>query len=148
MLFGRDRTGLLFRAADDYPAAPELLRAIEVAFGLDGDKVLRYDDTRRGHSRRLLIADGQLQAVSLAGDVAAAGWLKGYLQDGQSVALLGRRLLMLGAAPPTGFAFRGRIVCNCLDVAEQEINAALNTTEGSDEQRLTALNSCLQCGSG
>ncbi|MES2832641.1 MAG: molybdopterin-dependent oxidoreductase [Pseudomonadota bacterium] len=146
-LFGRERAGLLFRAADDYSAAPELLRIVEAAFGLNGDNVLRYDDTRLGRSRRVLVAGGTMQAVSLAGDTAAAGWLKAYLQDEQPVASLGRRLLMPGAAPPAGFTSRGRIICNCLDVAEQEINAVLLSIGGNEEQRLTKLKSRLKCGS-
>src|SRR5690606_28122683 len=62
-LFGHVRTGVLLRAADDYAAAPELLRQIEQQFGIAGSQVLRYDDKRRGIARRILLRDGALAAV-------------------------------------------------------------------------------------
>ena len=145
-LFGRDKVGVLFHAADDYPAASGLMREIEAKFGLDGSTVLRYDDTRRGNSRRMLVNDGLLQAVALAGDVSAAGWLKSYLEDAQSVTPLGHRLLMPSATPPAGFQSRGRIVCNCFDVAESEIGTALEGIEGDAATRLSGLQARLKCG--
>ena len=56
------------RAADDYPASAELTREIEAQFGIAGTEVLRYDDARRGNARHILVMDGRLAAVSLAGD--------------------------------------------------------------------------------
>ncbi|MBC7413839.1 MAG: molybdopterin-dependent oxidoreductase [Herminiimonas sp.] len=145
-LFGREKVGVLFRAADDYPAAPELLRQIEAHFGLTGATVLRYDDTRRGSARRMRVEEGLLQAVSLAGDVSAAGWLKAYLETGESVVPLGRRLMMPSATPPAGFISRGRIVCNCFDVAERDIAQVLDGQTGNPEERLADLQSRLKCG--
>ena len=145
-LFGRDRVGVLFRAADDYPASTELLREIDEKFGLCSEQVLRYDDARRGSRRRILVMEKQLVAVSLAGDVSAAGWLKTYLDSAQSVASLGRRLLMPSATPPAGFKSRGKIVCNCLDVAETEIRDSLEMINGSADMRLASLQTRLQCG--
>ena len=145
-LFGRDRVGVLFRAADDYPAAPELVRQIEAHFGLAAAHVLRYDDARRGNARRMRVEGGLLQAVSLAGDVSAAGWLKAYLESAESVTPLGRRLMMPSATPPAGFVSRGRIVCNCFDVAERDIHAALAGQSGDTETRLAALQATLKCG--
>ncbi|HVL76074.1 MAG TPA: nitrate reductase, partial [Noviherbaspirillum sp.] len=84
-LFGRERQGVLLRAADDYAAPLEVLRDIEAQFGIVGPEVLRYDDTRRGHSRHILMRDGMLEAVSLAGDTSAEQWLKEYLESGQPV---------------------------------------------------------------
>ena len=145
-LFGRDKVGVLFRAADDYPAAPELVRAIEAHFGLSGTTVLRYDDSRRGNARRMRVEAGLLQAVSLAGDVSAAGWLKAYLETAESVTPLGRRLMMPSATPPAGFTSRGRIVCNCFDVAERDIAKVLADQHGDPESRLTNLQARLKCG--
>ena len=145
-LFGREKVGLLFRAADDYPAAPELVREIEAHFGLTSAHVLRYDDARRGNARRMRVEDGLLQAVSLAGDVSAAGWLKAYLETAEPATPLGRRLMMPSVTPPAGFVSRGRIVCNCFDVAEREINAELAGQDGDPDARLAALQTRLKCG--
>ena len=145
-LFGRDKVGVLFRAADDYPAAPELVREIEAHFGLTEAHVLRYDDSRRGNARRMRVESGLLQAVSLAGDVSAAGWLKAYLETAESVTPLGRRLMMPSATPPAGFVSRGRIVCNCFDVAECDIHAVLREQPADPERQLAKLQSRLKCG--
>ncbi|MGH8809390.1 MAG: molybdopterin-dependent oxidoreductase, partial [Noviherbaspirillum sp.] len=85
-LFGRDKVGVLFRAGDDYPAAPELVQKIEDHFGIAGADVLRYDDARRGNARHILVRDGKLAAVSLSGDTSAEHWLKEYLEGEQPVA--------------------------------------------------------------
>jgi assimilatory nitrate reductase catalytic subunit len=44
--------------------------------------------------------------------------------------------------PPEGGVGRGRIICNCLNVAETEILAAIS--DGAD---LSALQATLKCGS-
>jgi assimilatory nitrate reductase catalytic subunit len=147
-LFGRERAGVLFRAADDYAAAPELVAAIEAKFGLSGHDVLRYDDNKRGNARHVRLQDGKLAAVALAGDISAETWLKDYLQNEQAVAALGRRLLSPSAKAPQGFTPRGRIVCNCLDVAETEIRQALGPLSGSTESILVGLQEKLKCGTG
>jgi assimilatory nitrate reductase catalytic subunit len=143
-LFGRDRVGVLFRAADDYAADKKLLDEIESRFGIVGMQVLRYDDHKRGNSRHILIEDGKLQAVSLTGDLSAEHWLKQYLEGEQSVARLGRLLLMPTANPPQDFKSRGRIVCNCLNVSETEIKDALRGQVGGDA--LAVLQQKLKCG--
>jgi assimilatory nitrate reductase catalytic subunit len=146
-LFGRERTGVLFRAADDYPAEPALIAEIEARFGIEGAQVLRYDDRRRGNARHLRVDEGRLEAVSLAGDIAAESWLREYLDSGQPVAALGRLLLSPSSKAPQGFKARGRVICNCHDVAESEIIEAL-ATQSSDtpEEALCDLQKKLRCG--
>jgi assimilatory nitrate reductase catalytic subunit len=149
-LFGRDKVGVLFRAADEYAAVPELTREIEARFGIAGADVLRYDDTRRGNTRHILVRDGKLAAVSMAGDLSAESWLKQYLENEQPVAALGRMLLMPSDKPPQGFKARGRIVCNCFNVAESEIGVVLAGQDlinhGLPEARLASLQEKLKCG--
>jgi assimilatory nitrate reductase catalytic subunit len=145
-LFGRDRVGVFFRAADDYPAAPELVAQIETLFGIAGAGVLRYDDRRRGNARHILVENGMLAALSLAGDVAAERWLKPYLESEQSVTALGRLLLSPASTAPQGFTARGRIICNCFNVAESEIATALDALDGPPEAQLAALHGRLKCG--
>ena len=149
-LFGRDKVGVLFRAADDYPASIELTKEIESRFGIAGASVLRYDDTRRGNARHILVKDGKLAAVSLAGDISAEHWLKEYLEGELPVAALGRMLLMPSNKTPEGFKARGRIVCTCLNVAETEIAEVLAKQDmvnyGSSEAMLASLQGKLKCG--
>ena len=144
--FGRDKVGILFRAADDYAAAPELLQKIEDLFGIHGAQVLRYDDKRRGNARHILVRDGTLAAVALSGDISAESWLKAYLLDQQPVAKLGRMLLMPSTSAPQGFKPRGKVVCSCLNVADTEINTALESLNGSPLDVLAGLQSRLKCG--
>jgi assimilatory nitrate reductase catalytic subunit len=151
-LFGREQSGVLFRAADDYPADAGLIGQIEALFGIAGSQVLRYDDKKRGHTRRIMQQDGKLAAVLLAGDTAAELWLRQYLDGALPVAELGRMLLMPTAKPPAGFKARGRIVCNCLGVAEAEIVAEIQTQAQAQGQGaspanvLSELQRKLQCG--
>ncbi|GIZ51264.1 nitrate reductase [Noviherbaspirillum aridicola] len=148
-LFGRDRAGVLFRAADDIAPPPALLQEIEHAFGIAGPEVLRYDDARRGNARRLLLREGKLAAVALCGDTSAEHWLKEYLENEQPVAALGRLLLMPTARAPRGFRARGRIVCNCFNVSETEIAEALaahDAAGGTPGSALAALQTGLKCG--
>ena len=143
-LFGRDRVGVLFRAANENAVE---VSAIEQAFGLDGDDVLRYADPRRGVSRHVRVRDGRLDAVSLAGDVAAERWLRAFLEGSHPVESLGRLLLQPSATPPEGFVERGKIVCSCFGVSEREIDEAL-AESGSESlaDRLQWLQQQLKCG--
>ena len=145
-LFGREQSGVLLRAADDYPADAALVQKIEALFGIAGAQVLRYDDHKKRNSRRIMQQDGKLTAVLLAGDTAAEGWLKSYLEGALPVAELGRMLLMPSAKPPAGFKPRGRVVCNCYGVAESEIMTALAQEQGSAVELLENLQRKLQCG--
>ncbi|RZI41898.1 nitrate reductase [Herbaspirillum sp. HC18] len=149
-LFGRDKTGVLFRAADDYPATTGLVNEIEEQFGIAGTDVLRYDDHRRGNSRHILVRDGRLAAVSLAGDTSAENWLKDYLEGELPVAALGRLLLVPSSNAPDGFKARGRIVCNCFNVAESDIGEALAkqdwVNQGTSGAALSCLQDKLKCG--
>jgi assimilatory nitrate reductase catalytic subunit len=149
-LFGRDKVGVLFRAADDYAAEPELIKEIENHFGIDGKNILRYDDRKRGNARHILMHGGKLAAVSLAGDSSAEHWLKEYLHNEQSVAGLGRLLLMPSAKAPQAFKGRGRIICNCFNVAQTEITEVLAAQDlinhGTSEALLASIQNKLKCG--
>ena len=50
------------------------------------------------------------------------------------------------AAAPRGFRARGRIVCNCLDVAERDIVDALVAHPGPPDAALAAAQARLRCG--
>jgi len=143
-LIGRDREGVLMRAAAAVPPAAEALDALDAALGLDHAGVIRYDDGRRGVGRRFEVAAGRLRAVRLSGDaaaIAAEGWLREWLMRGESVEPIRRLLVVPGAAPPAGCATPARVVCSCLDVTETAIAAAL-----PDARTLAALQAKLGCG--
>ena len=153
---GGTKVGVLFRAAHDDALDGPTVDAIEAAIGIveppkdarggPESHLLRYDDARRGHARRVLVQGGTLRAVSLRGDWSAEAWLKEYLEGGLPVAPLGRLLLKPGATAPSGFQSRGRVVCNCWNVGEAAIVAQLQESEGSPAARLGALQAKLKCG--
>lgn len=148
--FGRERSGVLFRAAA-YEAAPDdLLARIEGVLGLGGAEVLHYADKRRGQRRTMRLAQlgekTQLEGFVLAGDVSAEVWIKPLLQDELPAQAYGRLLLLPGARAPVAVQSRGRQVCTCFNVAEPEIATALQTCRGSPEQQLAQLQGSLKCG--
>lgn len=142
MLVGRAREGVLFRAASDAAAVPQLLVDIDTLFGLDHYSTLAYDDARRGIGRRVRVQDGRIEAVRLAGDVAAEPWLRELFDRQEAVANLGSMLLSpaLKAGAP-----RDRVVCSCWNVSEREIRAFL---EGAapGPGALATLQQALKCG--
>jgi assimilatory nitrate reductase catalytic subunit len=116
-----------------------------VQFGIDGPKVLRYEDTRRGNARHVLVEDGKLAAVMVAGDVTARHWLREALESDMPVAELGRMLLSPSSSAPQGVKTRGKVVCSCLNVAQAEIEQAL-AEMGPVPDKLGALQARLKCG--
>jgi assimilatory nitrate reductase catalytic subunit len=148
--FGQQRSGLLLRAA--LPQAPPatLVDAVEAALGLGADDttLLRYADAARGQRRtmRLVAAgdDARLEAFVLAGDASAEAWVRALLQDEQPAKALARHLLAPGASPRV--VQRRRQVCNCFDVDEAAITAAIAASSGSADERLAAVQKALRCG--
>ncbi|MHB1292376.1 MAG: (2Fe-2S)-binding protein, partial [Sulfuricella sp.] len=97
-----------------------------------------------GISKRIRVRNGEVVAARLSGVVPP--WLKDGMAKGLPVEAVRAWLLAPLAAPPSGVAQRGRIVCNCLNVAENEIHEALATATdfaGLQEQ----LKCGTQCGS-
>jgi len=148
--FGRERSGVLFRAAS-YEAPPgEVLARIEGMLGLAGADTLRYADKKKGQHRVMrLVRQGeqaQLEGFVLAGDTRAEAWIKTLLQDELPAQAYGRLLLLPGASAPVAVQSRGRQVCTCFNVSEPAIQAHLAGTRGSEDQRLASLQGALQCG--
>ncbi len=148
--FGRERTGVLLRAAAHEAPDDATLAQIETLLGLNTADTLRYADRRLGQRRsaRLVRADesAQLHAVLLAGDTQAEHWIKPLLQGELPAQDYGRRLLMAGAKAPVALPVASPQVCTCFNVNEDAIQAALNGCEGGESQRLAALQQRLQCG--
>jgi assimilatory nitrate reductase catalytic subunit len=148
--FGRERTGVLFRAAAHEAPEAAVIERIEALLGLGGTDALRYVDKRLGQRRtaRLLRTEGatRLEGFVLAGDVRAEAWIKPLLQDELPAEAYGRLLLMPGAKAPVAVVARGKQVCTCFNVSADDIGAHLKTSRGSDDQRLAALQGSLKCG--
>lgn len=129
-LAGRDDPLLVFRGwiEDGHsPWSSELLDAFDQEFGLDDPRnALSFIDAKRNISKRAIIENGMLCAVRLAGETRAADWLRDLMISGAPAPELRRWLLAPVAQPPAGSKTRGRIICNCLDVSEDEIAADLN----------------------
>jgi assimilatory nitrate reductase catalytic subunit len=148
--FGRERSGVLFRAAAEAPAAPELVARLAALFELEGPHALHYADARRGQRRSLKLVragdDQLLDAFLLAGDISAEAWIAPLLQQQLPTQSYGRLMLLPGAAAPGTVPVRERQVCSCFDVSQSRIDEALAGLAGSAAQRLAALQGALRCG--
>jgi len=148
--FGRERSGVLFRAAAAEAPPPALVAQVAAHFGLEGPQGLHYADPRRGQRRSLRLvpvgADHQLQAFLLAGDTRAEAWIAPLLQQQLPAQAYGRLMLAPGAAPPGPAPVRDRQVCSCFDIGEARIVATLAGAVGPAEARLAALQGSLRCG--
>ncbi len=148
--FGRERSGVLFRAAAAAPVDPAQVSRLATLFSLEGAGALHYADARRGQRRSLRLA-GQgsaqrLEALLLAGDIRAEAWLSPLLQEQTSLPVAGHQLLAPGGLPAGPAPTRSRQVCSCFDVSEARIVKTLTTSPGAPEARLAALQSALRCG--
>jgi assimilatory nitrate reductase catalytic subunit len=148
--FGRERSGVLLRAAAEAPVPAEVLQQIEMVLGLAQHGVLRYGDAKRGQHRSMRLAGSgeaqRLEAFVLAGDISAEAWVKPLLQDELPAQAYGRLLLQPGAKAPVAVVARGRQVCTCFNVAEPDILAARASCTGTPEQQLGQLQERLKCG--
>ena len=141
-LFGRSEELVVLRAAHAEPVPAELLAEIDVILGLDdAAEVMNYRDAKRGISKRALMEEGRLLGVRLTGETVARDWLKEIIAQGSDAQSLRPWLFAPLSAPPAGQTQRGRIVCNCLDVSEQEIMAEFKNGLG-----LSAIQVKLKCG--
>ena len=139
-LFGKEISCVMLRVRSDRPCEPALLAALDRAIGEDSLRAISYEDPARATAKRIWIdAAGRIAGVRLAGDTAAAAWLKEPMQNGvlipPALALAPRPVGSAAAVP------RGRIVCNCFEVSDTDIRAAVG--RGAD---LPALQRSLKCG--
>lgn len=141
-LFGRDEELVVMRVAHAEPVSAELLAEIDTILGLDdAAEVMNYRDTKRGISKRALMEDSKLLGVRLTGETVARDWLKEIIAQGSDAQSMRPWLFAPLSAPPAGQTQRGRIVCTCMDVSEQEIMA-----EFKNGLNLPAIQAKLKCG--
>jgi assimilatory nitrate reductase catalytic subunit len=147
---GRERHGVLFRAAGHEAPPAELVQRLEQLLGLTGSETLRYADRRRGQHRAVRLQrvgnEARLEAFLLSGDTRAEAWIKAVLQDELPAQAYGRLLLAPGAKPPLAVQQRGKLVCSCFNVAAPAIEHHLAASTGDATQRLVSLQDKLRCG--
>jgi assimilatory nitrate reductase catalytic subunit len=141
-LLGRDDELVVLRTANSVPVPQELLFDIDAILGLDDPaEVMNYRDAKRGICKQALMEDGKLLGVRLTGETVARDWLKEIIAQGSDAQSLRPWLFAPLSAPPAGQPQRGRIICNCLDVSEEEI-----MTEFKNGLELPAIQARLKCG--
>ncbi len=141
-LYGRDQGMLVLRAANKQTATPELIARLDMLVGLTEDiPAMTYSDPKRGISKRVAVENGKVTGVRLLGETLAAEWLKEVMTQDNFPDEVRLWALAPVSAPPSGKQGRGRIVCSCLDISENEINAVLAETP-----ELAALQHKLKCG--
>ena len=145
VLVGREREGVLFRAAAAAPPEPRLLGALDALFGLETESTLRYEDVRRGIGRRIRLESGRIEAARLAGDAAAEPWLRDLFEQQEPVTGFGALLLAPAARIPAG-PWRGKVICSCFGVGERAICDFLAAAGNADHTTLDRLQSALKCG--
>ncbi|KRC30803.1 nitrate reductase [Acidovorax sp. Root219] len=148
---GRERTGVLLRAAGHEAPPDALIERIEALLGLATADTLRYADRKRGQRRAARLArrdDGSstLEAIVLAGDTSAQGWIKTLLQEELPAQSYGRLLLVPSAKAPVAVQSRGKTVCTCFNVTDVAITGQLAHCHGTDDERLAQLQGQLRCG--
>jgi len=152
-LFGRQQHGyagmLIFKAANDESPDLSLIAEIDAILDMTDDMpLLNYQDDKRGISKRILVEstgdEGSVKKVTgirLVGETIASDWLKEVMTSGEFTAEVRRWALAPLSAPPSGHSGRGKVVCSCLDVSENEIIDAVS--RGAD---LMTLQNKLKCG--
>jgi assimilatory nitrate reductase catalytic subunit len=151
-MFGRQSEAhagmLILRTAHTEIPDPALIAEIDTILGMTDDMpLLNYVDAKRGISKRILVENNlttgkaEVTGVRLVGETLAADWLKDVMTTGEFNPELRRWALAPLNAPPAGQRSRGKIVCNCLDVAENDIVDTIQL--GAD---LITLQNKLKCG--
>jgi assimilatory nitrate reductase catalytic subunit len=129
-LFGRQNEHhvgmLILRAAHTQAPDSELIEQIDQILAMTNDMpLLNYQDAKRGISKRILVTNDsgkpEVTGVRLVGETLATDWLKEVMTSGEFTAELRRWALAPLSNPPAGQRSRGKIICNCLDVAENDI---------------------------
>jgi assimilatory nitrate reductase catalytic subunit len=138
---GRDATIVQLHGYSAAPVADEVLDQLDALLDMSAEHTMRYIDARRRVEKKARIENGRVLSVCLAGETAAREWLKNMMVQGASAEAVRPWVLAPVAAAPRGTLNRGRIVCACHDVSEQEIRS-----EVAQGALLPALQAKLKCG--
>ncbi|MDY0012032.1 MAG: molybdopterin-dependent oxidoreductase [Rhodocyclaceae bacterium] len=145
-LAGREHPVVVLKARAE-SLDPALLASLDHELGLDDPtRALSYKDSRRDIAKQALVENDRLTAVRLAGEALASEWLTDLMVRGESAAPVRPWLLAPVTQPPAGKVMRGKVICNCFDVSEDDISAAFRAGE-SLEQLQTRTKCGTNCGS-
>lgn len=140
-LAGRDHPVLILRLAHTHPIPQEWLAELDELLDLTDTYCLAYSDAKRSIHKKAVIREGVLTGLRLSGETAAEGWLRELMVTGSQAHELRQWLLAPLSHPPHAHATQGRIVCNCLNVSEEQIRTAIATGASLED-----LQASLRCG--
>jgi assimilatory nitrate reductase catalytic subunit len=135
---------LIVVSAADVDADPSWTERLHDALGLArGDDLLEYRDARRGRAQRVAWREQFVDGFLLTGETSPAAALIEQIRakapwDGPRHAIM----LLGGDAPLRARAPRDRVVCNCKQVTQSQIEQAIANGAALDQ-----LKSTLGCGS-
>ena len=140
-LDGRERPLVALRLAQAEPLPAEVIEKIATLLDMPVAESLAYRDPAKNVVKRAFIEEERLTGILLAGEEAANGWLRSALRDGVPIDALRRWLFAPRAEPPVPAAAPRKVICNCLDVSEDQIRREI--AAGAD---LASLQEKLKCG--
>lgn len=146
-LAGRENEVLVFRAYGREAIDLALLSELDALLELDDvESTMRYMDVRRGVFKAARVEGDSVTVLRLCGETAAQEWVRNMMIEGASAEAVRPWILAPISTPPRGTLDRGRTVCACIDVSENEILAQL--LNGATFTELQATLKCgTQCGS-
>ncbi|MBR0565170.1 molybdopterin-dependent oxidoreductase [Azoarcus sp. L1K30] len=140
-LAGRENPVVVLKARAER-IDPVVIKRLDSELGLDDPlKTLSYSDSRRNIAKQARVDGDRLTAVRLSGEALASEWLTDLMVRRESAAPVRNWLLAPVTQPPAGKAMRGKVICNCYDVSEDDILAAFRGGESLD-----ALQARTRCG--
>jgi assimilatory nitrate reductase catalytic subunit len=139
---GGDGNVVGFRAANLHAAEPASLARIDALLGLDA-RAASFTDAANSATRMVAFSAGNIAAFRVAGDIAGGEFLRECMESEANVSAAGYRLLARNAAAAMHIAPRGRVVCACHNVAENDIAACF-----AAGNNLLQVQSQLRCGTG
>ena len=140
-LDGRERPLVALRLAQAEPLPAERIERIARALDMPEEHCLAYRDPAKNVIKRARIDDERLTGILLAGEDQASGWLRTAMRDGVPIDALRRWIFAPRAEPPVASAAPRKVICNCLDVSEADIQREI-----SAGANLPALQEKLKCG--
>jgi assimilatory nitrate reductase catalytic subunit len=156
---GREQAGVLFRAACAEAPAKDVIDRLQALFECDGSDVMVYSDPKTGVRRRIGVLvrttgkeqTATLTKVLLAGNIESEGWLRNCF-DLQLDVMPWRSFLLAPASQPPGVQTQAvQMVCNCIGVSRQAMEAGLaiacaKEPGSSEAEQLASLQASLKCG--
>ncbi|WP_206956720.1 nitrate reductase [Trinickia acidisoli] len=134
---------LVVVTAADLVADPQWTERLHDALGLArGDDLLEYRDARRNLAQRVAWRDEFVDGFLLTGDTSSAAALVEHMRTASPWQGPRHAIVLLGSDTPAhARAPRARVVCNCKQVTQSQIEQAIAKGAALDE-----LKSTLGCG--